>query len=272
MIGGDLINPSRATGGTYGGRFLSGLSYSDPKAKTQVFLPVDIVPEYKATHKTGFTQFPISKRTVVSDHAIREGAMLEFTLHATNTPIDDSLRNFEFRELKVPVRASQFVAGGFLALTNAVGAAISTGLEALGLKSDPVVKIVTLQGPNSNSKEYQDRINQLYEALLLIWENTYEVTFYANGRKWKGMVITSFENTREGPAELGTFRVQAQEILYATTGESTLDLPNPADGRSGEVAEEGSKPPDEKDPRLKSTAAKLADSATFKGLIAGAGF
>lgn len=262
MIGGTTLNPSKATGGDYA-RPKSGLSYTDPKRNVQVYLPVDIVPGYKVGHRTNFTQYPISSRAIVSDHAIREGRVLEFTLHATNTPIDDSLRDFEFRQLQVPVRASQFEAGGFLALTNAVGAAASTALAAVGLgKGTPTIKIVTLQGPNGNLSEtpekYQDRINQLFEALTFVWSETLPCTFYANSREYKNLVITSFESVREGPAELGTFNVQCQEILFAVTGESSL-ITDPAEGRSGKKADKGSKTPDEEDPRLKSSLATIKD-------------
>jgi hypothetical protein len=178
----------------------------------------------------------------------------------TTTPIDTNVKNFEYRELKVDVRASEFKAGGFLALTNAVGEIASS---VLGFAGPKPLSVVTLQGPNGDLQDkpnkFQDAINLFYEELLAVWEGALVCTFYVNGRKYSNMVINSFESVREGAAELGVFNITATEIIFATTG--TSSLPNPADGRSGEVAQAGSKVPDEKDPRLKSVGATLSDAS-----------
>jgi hypothetical protein len=208
-----------------------------------VIVPADIIPRYSVTSSKEYTEIPIEAGGFASDHAILRPQIYDVTLHATNTPILWGVNGFEEKDLNATPRASEFKAGGFLALTQAVTAGINAIGSAIGfVKPEQQLKMRTLQGPG------KERINVLYEQLLIAWSNSYECKLVVNGRAYDSIFIQSIQNVRDGAAELGTFNLSCKEVIFVTTGESTLRIIDPEDGRNDTKANAGKKAPKQEPP------------------------
>ncbi len=250
-------SPIQLPGGTGANQRAYPLSgfVMEPDGGDPTFVPIDIVKAYEVTHRMEYTEFPVSKGFIASDHGILQQDVVEIELNVTNTPILDSMDGYEFKTLEISPRPSEFVPGGFLALTSAVTAVIGAAASALGLASPQTIKIKTLQGPGKGGT---DRIGKAYELLQMAWYNRFPCTFYANGRVWEGLRIEQLSHPREDAAELGVFRLTCRKLQVVTTGVAALNL-NPADGRSSATANSGTRPPDYK-PELKSILASGVDA------------
>jgi hypothetical protein len=199
------------------------------------------------------TEHSVESGAKISDHVVINPETLSLELVVTQTPVTE-VSGMGRSNLELNVRPSQFVPGGFLALSSGVRAAVSSLLT----KEKQPVAVNTLQATGGD----KDRIADAHDQLIRILSNALPVTVNFKGRIYSDYLLTRVTLTSNpGEFGMGRFTVDAQSIR-TVTGEK-VQLPDPADFRAQPKKSSGNKAPKEPSPdptSLKSLAASGLDS------------
>lgn len=177
-------------------------------------LTADVVKQITASAESEVTNHPIESGSEISDHVIHRPRRVTFEFAQSSMPLTEDETNWE--QLPVDVRKSQFRPFGLLALTMLAGAAIAAIGSALGLGGGPT-EIWTL-----TAKEDKDRIHELHDKLIEVWQNAYRCTFSYQGLYLSDYVITGVQYSRGVPGGIARFTIEAQAIVTVATSAAAL--------------------------------------------------
>lgn len=177
-------------------------------------LTADVVKQITASAESEVTNHPIESGSEISDHVIHRPRRVTFEFAQSSMPLTED--ETEWQQLPVDVRKSQFRPFGLLALTMLAGAAIAAIGSALGLGGGPT-EIWTL-----TAKEDKDRIHELHDKLIEVWQNAYRCTFNYQGLQLSDYVLTSVQYSRGVPGGIARFTIEAQAVVTAATAGATL--------------------------------------------------
>ncbi len=210
-------------------------------------VPVDIVTGHEDDRSAEVTSFPIEKGSNISDHVIHQPNTLTLEVCQTQTPFPSPARpgslytapkGFATKSVKLDVRKSLFKPGGLLAITEAVGGAVSALTNAIGLTdaaSDEVkVSVFTSASP-------VDRIGELHDKLIEIKQNNRLCKIVFRGKVYPDYIMTRVRwSTAKGEVGLGRFSLTFQTLQTVET--ATAELPDPTSLRL-KPAKAQAKPP-----------------------------
>jgi hypothetical protein len=221
-------------------------------------LDVDVVSNGVDERTAQLSDHSVETGSVITDHVVILPETLSLELVVSNTPITE-VAGFGRSNLTLDVRPSQFVPGGFLAVSSGVRNVL-TGIFS-GLSTPPVA-VNTLQ-PTGGTV---DRVADVHDQLIRILQGALLVTVSFKGRVYADYLLTRVTLTsNSGEFGLGRFGVDAR-AFRTVTGE-TVQLPDPADFRalpSKGAGNKGKKAPSpEPKESIKSLAAGLVDGDLF---------
>lgn len=177
-------------------------------------LTADVVKQITASAESEVTNHPIEDGSEISDHVIRRPRRVTFEFAQSATSIAEA--DTEWKRLPIDVRKSQFKPKGLLALTMLAEQAIAAVGAALGIGGGPS-EVWTL-----TAKEDKDRIHELHDKLIDVWQKSYLCTFNYQGLQLSDYVITSVQYSRGVPGGIARFTIEAQAVVTAATAGATL--------------------------------------------------
>lgn len=214
-------------------------------------ISLDAITAFEDGRDNEPTRHAIEDGTDITDHVILMPESVSFEIAQSNTPIEPDGENFEKHNLTLEIRPSQFQPGGFLLVTTAVGSAI-TSLIGGGDDQASAIQVVQSNGASV------DRINNLWDALILLRQERRTFTMTYDGKVYPGYLLTSIKKTKSA-GEGGLARFQVSAINLATVQTGTAELPDPLDLRAKNKKKRGSK-----------SAKEVESEITKKSLLASA--
>jgi hypothetical protein len=213
---------------------------------------VDIVTSHEDDRTAEITSFPVENGANISDHIIQQPNTLTLEVCQTQSPFPSPARpgsiytapkGFSTKAIVLDVRKSLFKPGGLLALTQAVGSAAGSALNALGVttpESDVVKATVFV------SDTPVDRIGELHDQLIQIKENGRPCKIVFRGKVYPDYFMTRVNwKTQKGEVGLGRFSLSFQAVRTVET--ATTELPDPSSLRL-KPSKAQAKPPKPVDP------------------------
>jgi hypothetical protein len=220
-------------------------TWKDADGNTHV-IPIDLVVNHSDDRSAEVTSHPVEKGANINDHVIQQADTLSLELAQTQTPFITPAapgiaftapKGFSIKNVKLDVQPNAFSPGGLLFLSRAVGGALSSLGNALGIThadTPPNVNVIVADGPI-------DRIGDLHDALIAVKQNAYFCTVTFRGRIYPDYIVTKVGwKSVKGEVGLGRFTVELQSIHIVST--ETADLPNPASLRLKPIVS-SAKPP-----------------------------
>lgn len=238
-------------------------------------VPVDIVTSHEDERSAEVTSFPVEKGSNINDHIIHQPDTLTLEVCQTQSPFPSPARpgsaftapkGFSTKAIKLDVRnsvyrppsseklkvqPSAFQPGGLLAITSAVGAAVSAVTNAIGLTSADgdisTAPTMAVQKPEDVSATVfvsdspVDRIGELHDKLIEIKQNGRFCKIVFRGKIYPDYILTRVRwVTQKGEVGLGRFSLTLQTIRTVET--ATAELPDPTSLRL-KLAKAQAKPP-----------------------------
>jgi hypothetical protein len=225
-------------------------------------LSVDVVSAAVDERTAVLSDHVVEDGSIVTDHIVIQPETLTLELAVTQTPLGPA-EGFQRTNLELDVRPSQFVPGGFLALTSGVRGAITSLLGAADSK--PTAVNVLKAAGNSPI----DRVADAHDKLIRILQGGLLVTVNFKGRIYVDYALTRVTLTHN-PGEFGMGRFSVDLRSFRTVTGEVVTLPDPADFYLEEKQSKGNKPPKPPNPDPakvlpKSAPAALLDLATGAG-------
>lgn len=235
----------------------SSLFTWDDEAGVEHTLDVDVVSAAVDERTATLTDHSVETGAVITDHVVINPETLMLELAVTQTPVfvRRGETGFALSNMSLDVRPSQFVPGGFLALTSGVRSAITS---LLGAAADSPVATKVLQ-----SSQPVDRIADAHDQLIRILQGALPVTVNFKGRIYVDYLLTRVTLT-SNPGEFGMGRFSIDLRSFRTVTGEVVELPDPADFRVMPKASKGNKAAKTPDPdptKLKSLSAEALDQA-----------
>jgi hypothetical protein len=227
------------------------------EAGTEHTLDVDVVSSGVDERTAQLTDHVVETGATITDHVVILPETLSLELVVTQTPVNDAPHGGGFgrSNIELDVRPSQFVPGGYLALSSGLRSAVTGLFEAAG---SPPTAVNTIQSTDGE----KDRVSDAHDALIRILQGALLVTVSFKGRIYEDYLLTRVTLT-SNPGEFGMGRFSVDARAFRTVTGATAQLPDPADFRALPKAKTGNKPPKTPDPdptQLKSLAASGLDS------------
>lgn len=176
------------------------LQWTSPLGITNI-VKLDAVRDLDDDRSSEVTRHAIESGASIADHVIQNPDQLVITILSTNTPLfPDKDNDFDYGQVNLEVRQSQFVPRGLFLLSAGVGVVTDAAADLLGAASGSpanTVKVTVLQSPNT-----VNRINLLHSELINLKNNATLVTITLNGRTYPDQVLTSVKKT-QGPGQFG---------------------------------------------------------------------
>lgn len=203
---------------------------------TKRFITLDVVPSLEYTQSSTATEFPVQDGTVFSDHIMHFPDYLKLEVVQTNEPFEDvdeqgNLVEFPVVDMALSLPTTRFSPRGMLALSllaeGAVGAAISAGINALGLGQETGLggfKVGVQKNPN-----FRDRINELIDKLTACRLEGRLLNLDWLGRVWTNLAIETVSYKRAAGSSKGSISLALKQINTTTT--DTAVLPDPSELR-----------------------------------------
>jgi hypothetical protein len=195
-------------------------------------LDCDVVSSASDERTALLTDHAVEGGSLITDHVVIMPEALSLELVVSQTPIAE-VTGFGRANLTLDVRPSQFVPGGFLAVSSGVRNALT------GLFSGPVsppAAVNTLQSTGG----VVDRVADVHDHLIRILQGALLVTVSFKGRVYTDYLLTRVTlSSNSGEFGLGRFGVDAR-AFRTVTGE-TVQLPDPADFRALPTKKAGNK-------------------------------
>lgn len=218
-------------------------------------LDVDVVSSAVDERTATLTDHSVETGAVITDHVVVHPETLTLELAVTQTPVfvRKGEQGFQLANMSLDVRPSQFVPGGFLALTSGVRSAV-TSLLGAAVEGGPVAtKVLQATQP-------VDRVNDVHDHLIRILQGALPVTVNFKGRIYEDYLLTRVTLT-SNPGEFGMGRFSVDLRAFRTVTGEVVTLPNPADFRVLPKASKGNKPTIPADTKIipKSIAASVVD-------------
>jgi hypothetical protein len=241
-----------------GAKYSPGIYWQDDLGKIFV-IKADITSDLTDERTAEITDHPIESGAVVSDHVIHKPDTLTLQLLQTQTPIEDGAE-LSSTKVKLDVRENQFEAGGLLALSRAVGAAISAIGSLFGFGGSPGVEVYVLTAATE-----LDRIVDLHTKLIEAKQKARSIQVSFLGYSWEGMLITNVKYMRSNKDQAGRFTLELRQIRTVST--ASTKLPNPQDlimkppANSGSQAGDVLKDAEEKNSTKGGVLKNLSDAA-----------
>jgi len=190
-------------------------------------LNVDLVKTHEDERSATVTSHPVEQGTKIGDHVIHDPDRLTLEIAQTQTPLPLPAlpdvawvkpEGFSTQVVTLNVRKSLFQPGGLLAVTRAVGDAVSS---LLGVEEE------TTQASVFQADQPVDRIGELHDQLISIKTNSRFCTVTFRGRVYPNFLVTKV-NWSSAPREvgIGRFKLELESIRIVTN--ATAELPDPA--------------------------------------------
>lgn len=211
-------------------------------------LDVDLVLSAKDSRSAKKTEHPVENGANVADHIVFSADKFKLEILQTQTPITEvkgfSQQNLTIEFPKSPVR-------GLVALAvQAVGNLVSGSSVFGGGADTDTIDLQTLQ-----AQAPVDRVADLHDQLIEIYQNAYPVTVTFKGRVYPQFLILNIElSHNKGEFGLGRFSCDVEK--FQTVSTATATLPDPKDLRAKAKKSQGKKGTTEAKPdtaRLRST-------------------
>ena len=190
------------------------------------------------------TQYAIEDGSTITDHLIHKPNKLKLVLAQTQTPIRPG-GGFTSRPATVDVKQSPervqvntsiTVARNPLALPLSANAVLQN-FRAQGTPAPTSFPSTSALGDERPSYQHtylalqagqdQDRIQDFYQALLGLFQNSYPVQVVFRDYKYESMIVTGVKwDSAPGQVGIGRFTVDLQQLSTVTTAQ--VDLPTPA--------------------------------------------
>lgn len=221
-------------------------------------LDVDLVVTATDDRSAKLTEHPVETGANVADHIVYSSGKFKIEIAQTQTPIEEvdgfSQQTLTIKFAKSPVR-------GLTALAiQAVGNLVSGSSVFGGGADEDSMDLQTLQATSP-----VDRVADLHDKLLDIFQNAYPVTVTFKGRVYPQFLILGIKLTHnKGEFGLGRFSLDVEE--YPTVSTATATLPDPKDLRAKANKSQGKKGATEAKPdtsRLRSVLKSGLDAAGF---------
>lgn len=226
----------------------------EDEAGVEHTLNVDVVSSRVDERTATVVDHPVEAGSVVADNVVINPPTVTFELVVSQTPVD-VVEGFGRSNLELDVRASLFVPGGFFAVTQGVRNVVSGLLSEVEGKPTAVNVLQNTGAP-------RDRVNDVHDELIRIFEGALLVTVNFKGRIYPDYLLTRITLT-DNPGEFGMGRFTVDLRTVTTVTGEVVELPDPADFRVQPKKSKGNKSPKPPDPdptKLKSLAASLADA------------
>lgn len=195
-------------------------------------VPIDLVTSHDDDRTAEVTAHPVEKGAAINDHIVQQPDRLTLELAQTNSPFPTAAqpglaftapKGFIKKSIALDVRASLFRPGGLLALTTAVGGAITSLTNALGITDPPEATKVNV----FTSDTPLDRIGELHDTLTKIKEKGYLCKVTYLGRVYPDYLVTRVNwRSTKGEVGLGRFTLELQSLHTVENG--VANLPDPA--------------------------------------------
>ncbi len=231
-----------------------GLFTWEDESGTEHVLDVDVVSSAIDERTAELSDHPVETGAVITDHVIINPETISFELVVSQTPVNEA-EGFGRRNLPLDVRPSQFVPGGFFAVTQGVRTAVTS---LIGAASGAPVAVNTLQATGGD----KDRVSDAHDQLIRILQSALLVTITFKGRIYTDYLLTRVTLTHN-PGEFGMGRFGVDARAFRTVTGATVQLPDPADFRALPKTASGNKPTKTPDPdptQLKSLSAAGFDA------------
>lgn len=200
---------------------------------TEHTLDVDVVSSGVDERMAQLTDHVVETGATITDHVVINPETLSLELVVTQTPVNE-VDGFGRSNLELDVRPSQFVPGGYLALSSGLRSAVTGLFEAAG---SPPTAVNTLQSTDGD----KDRVSDAHDALIRILQGALLVTVTFKGRIYEEYLLTRVTLT-SNPGEFGMGRFSVDARAFRTVTGATAQLPDPADFRALPKAKTGNKP------------------------------
>lgn len=219
-------------------------------------LDVDVVSAAVDERTATLTDHSVETGAVITDHVVINPETLTLELAVTQTPVfvRRGEKGFQLANLPLDVRPSQFVPGGFLALTSGVRSAVTSLLGGVAEGAPTATKVL-------QATQTVDRVNDTHDQLIRILQSALPVTVNFKGRIYVDYLLTRV-TLSSNPGEFGMGRFSVDLRAFRTVTGEVVELPDPADFRVLPKASKGNKAAKTPDPdpsKLKSLAASAAD-------------
>jgi hypothetical protein len=259
-------------------------------------VPVDLVGAHEDDRSAEVTSFPVEKGANINDHIIQQADVLTLELVQTQTPMPSPTRpgaawtapaNFTTKLVKIDVRTglfrpaspeklkvqpNAFKPGGLLAISSAVGGAITSLTNAIGLTSAPTDPTTqpTMRAPiaeDVSANVFQtsapvDRIGQLHDTLIDVKEKGRFCQVVFRGKIYQGYILKRVRLTSaKKEVGLGRFTLELQKVHIVET--AVANLPDPSSLRLKPVKAQV-KPPKPVDPKVAEDIIKNHKSASYQ--------
>lgn len=178
-------------------------------------LTADVVKQITASAELEVTNHPIESGSEISDHVIRRPRRVTFEFAQSTMPL--KVGEADWSQQPFTVRESQFKPRGLLALTMLAGRALAAIGSALGIGGG-ASQIWIL----SAKDEGKDRIAELHNALIGVWQSAAMCTFHYGDLYLADYVITSVQYSRGVPGGIARFTIEAQEVKTVSTAAASL--------------------------------------------------
>jgi hypothetical protein len=178
-------------------------------------LTADVVKQITANADSDATEHPIESGSTISDHVIKRPKRVTFEFAQSSMPLNDPDET-EWTQVPWNVRESQFKPRGLLALTMLAGQALAAIGAAVGIGGGAKeIWVLT-------AKEDKDRIHELHDTLIDVWDNAYLCTFNYQGLYLPDYVLTSVQYSRGVPGGIARFTLEAKAIVTVETAAAAL--------------------------------------------------
>ncbi len=206
------------------------LAWKDASGGLHV-VPIDLVVSHDDDRSAEVTSHPVEKGSNINDHIIQHADKLTIEIAQTDSPFPTAAqpgvaftapKGFIKKSIALEVRENLFKPGGLLAVTSAVGGAITSLTNALGITSPADAAKVNVWTTDTPI----DRIGELHDTLIGVKSKGQFCVFTYRGKVYPDYLITRVKwSTAKGEAGLGRFSVELQSVRIVETAVANIADP-----------------------------------------------
>jgi hypothetical protein len=190
------------------------LSWKDGGGSEHAIEAEFVITSWGDSRQGEVSRVPIEDGSEISDHYIQRPDTLEVEVVVSNQPYHPS-KAVEWSQETLDVRTSDFVPHGLLALTSAIGGAVSALLGELM----PLKVWVT------KSKTESDYIGDFHDAIIKIKEGVFLCSLTFQDRVVSDLVIEKLGLRFSGDDTAATFKIEFSKIKKVETRVMGLPVP-----------------------------------------------